>query len=497
MFDAKFHLHNFFRFIFFEYKHMISGCFKHQLNLFRDRGERAKNAVPGPTTVDREQWSRPIEFILSCLSMTVGLGNVWRFPSTALQNGGGAFLIPYLIVLVLISRPLYFMELAMGQFSSSGSVKVWKAVPAVKGIGFGQAFGNFLTISYYCSIISITVFYFIQSFSAALPWELCDASWATSDCVDLTTNMTALLNRTDQQQSSVEQFFYHHVLRYSNNIEDGIGIPNWKLSLCLLFCWTTLFFTLFKGVKTSGKVAYFTAIVPYLVLITLLIRGATLPGAYNGIMYFITPQWEKLLELKVWWNAINQSFFSLGVGFGNLVMLASYNDFKHDIYRWSWDNKILGFWINLFIGATMNPLSNHQNYYNQLNPNVHLNVITSKKKLFCVISIEIYLMWCLPSVISIDIYLMLCLPSVINSKCDLYQDLLDMFNEFARSNFSEICLPVCLWSFKAIISCFNADGQWVVESFTFREGSIEFMLKVLTAVICNWFCGASSFSQEI
>ena len=89
---------------------------------------------------ERQQWSNPIEFLLSCIAMSVrldpsllqgyylhtkvGLGNVWRFPYTAYSNGGGAFLIPYIIVLMLIGRPLYFMELSMGQFSSSSSVKV-------------------------------------------------------------------------------------------------------------------------------------------------------------------------------------------------------------------------------------------------------------------------------------------------------------------------------------------------------------------------------------
>lgn len=101
----------------------------------------------------RQQWSNPMEFLLSCIAMSVGLGNVWRFPFTAYQNGGGAFLIPYLLVLLLIGRPLYFMELgklttraghrrtsskclfvsALGQFSSSNSVKVWNMVPAARG----------------------------------------------------------------------------------------------------------------------------------------------------------------------------------------------------------------------------------------------------------------------------------------------------------------------------------------------------------------------------
>ena len=65
--------------------------------------------------------------------MSVGLGNVWRFPSTAFKNGGGAFLIPYIIVLLFIGKPLYFLEMILGQFSSRGSVKVWAVSPIVKG----------------------------------------------------------------------------------------------------------------------------------------------------------------------------------------------------------------------------------------------------------------------------------------------------------------------------------------------------------------------------
>jgi len=75
---------------------------------------------------DRMQWDNQWEFLLSCISMSVGLGNVWRFPFTAYENGGGAFLIPYLFVLIFIGRPIYFLELCLGQFSSYSQVKVWK-----------------------------------------------------------------------------------------------------------------------------------------------------------------------------------------------------------------------------------------------------------------------------------------------------------------------------------------------------------------------------------
>lgn len=87
-----------------------------------------------------------------------------------------------------------------------------------------------------------------------------------------------------------------YVLNQTDSIEDGIGVPDWRLTLCLLFSWITIFLVIIRGVKSSGKAAYFLALFPYVVMVTLLIRGATLPGAVDGILFFITPQWDKLLD---------------------------------------------------------------------------------------------------------------------------------------------------------------------------------------------------------
>lgn len=91
-------------------------------------------------TESRELWGKEIEFLLSCIAMSVGLGNVWRFPFTALENGGGAFLIPYLIVLFLVGKPIYYLEMIIGQFSSRGAVKVWDLCPALRGKSFLKSF---------------------------------------------------------------------------------------------------------------------------------------------------------------------------------------------------------------------------------------------------------------------------------------------------------------------------------------------------------------------
>lgn len=85
-------------------------------------------------TLKRAQWDSKLEFLMSCVAFSVGLGNIWRFPYTAYENGGGAFLVPYIIVLFIIGKPIYYMEMILGQFSSRSCIQVWSISPAFRGI---------------------------------------------------------------------------------------------------------------------------------------------------------------------------------------------------------------------------------------------------------------------------------------------------------------------------------------------------------------------------
>lgn len=96
----------------------------------------------------RQKWGNKAELLLSCISLTIGFGNIWRFPFVALENGGGAFLFPYLLVLLFIGRPTYYMEFCMGQFSSCGPIQVWELLPAFKGT-FTQGYHYSLHFYYY------------------------------------------------------------------------------------------------------------------------------------------------------------------------------------------------------------------------------------------------------------------------------------------------------------------------------------------------------------
>lgn len=125
----------------------------------------------------------------------------------------------------------------------------------------------------------------------------------------------------------------NEVIQAKDNISDGIGGPIWSLIGFLALAWFIVFLILSRGIKSSGKASYVLGVFPYVVLIVLLIRALTLPGAFNGIKYFFTPQWDKILLPKVWYAAVTQVFFSLNIFFGNIVMYSSFNKFNHNVYR--------------------------------------------------------------------------------------------------------------------------------------------------------------------
>ncbi|XP_055671398.1 sodium- and chloride-dependent glycine transporter 1 isoform X1 [Falco peregrinus] len=303
-------------------------------------------AVPGERgkldkSIKRGNWGNQIEFVLTSVGYAVGLGNVWRFPYLCYRNGGGAFMFPYFIMLVFCGIPLFFMELSFGQFASQGCLGVWRVSPMFKGVGYGMMVVSTYIGIYYNVVICIAFYYFFVSMTRVLPWTYCSNAWNTPDCVGVldgnlssraALNLTRLLNTTQKRTSPSEEYWRRYVLDLSDDI-GNLGEVRLPLLGCLGVSWVVVFLCLIKGVKSSGKVVYFTATFPYVVLTILFVRGITLEGALTGIMYYLTPQWDKILNAKVWGDAASQIFYSLGCAWGGLITMASYNKFHNNCYR--------------------------------------------------------------------------------------------------------------------------------------------------------------------
>ena len=170
------------------------------ISMARDGQVKPKStdaAVPADQPQEaRESWGNGVEFLLSCIGLSVGLGNIWRFPYLCYKNGGGAFLIPYMIMLTIAGRPMYFMELCLGQFASLGPLTIWHLSPIMKGVGAAMVLGSIVVCIYYNVVMSYALYYMYSSFSTVLPWTTCDAQWAKgTNCIIRSANVSVSFHK--------------------------------------------------------------------------------------------------------------------------------------------------------------------------------------------------------------------------------------------------------------------------------------------------------------
>ncbi|XP_055795513.1 sodium-dependent neutral amino acid transporter B(0)AT2-like [Salvelinus fontinalis] len=264
----------------------------------------------------RPAWNSKLQYILAQVGFSVGLGNVWRFPYMCQKNGGGAYLVPYLILLIVIGIPLFFLELSVGQRVRRGSIGVWNYIsPRLGGIGFASCVVCFFVALYYNVIIGWSLFYFSQSFQQPLPWHECP----------LVNNKTTMFVVPECEKSSATTYYwYREALNISDSISESGGL-NWRMTICLLAAWSIVCLAMIKGIQSSGKVMYFSSLFPYVVLICFLVRALLLKGSVDGIRHMFTPKLEIMLEAKVWREAATQVFYALGLGFGGVIAFSSYN----------------------------------------------------------------------------------------------------------------------------------------------------------------------------
>ncbi|XP_054000868.1 sodium- and chloride-dependent GABA transporter ine-like isoform X1 [Hylaeus anthracinus] len=313
----------------------------------------------------RPHWANKVQFVLACISYSVGLGNVWRFPYLCYKSGGGVFLIPYFLILFVCGVPLLYMELSIGQFTRRGPIgALGQICPLFKGAGLSSVVISFLMSTYHNVIIAYAIYYFFAAFRAKQPWSDCDNSWNTLGCWLPTYSITDNRTRPNASRTPSEEFFDNKVLQISKGIEES-GALRWELVACLITAWILVYFSVWKSIKSSAQVRYITATLPFILIVVFLARSLTLEGAEKGLQFFFHPRWELLSDAKVWINAAAQIFNSVGIAFGSMICFASYNKFHNTILVDSVAVSLINAFSSLLVGifsfATIGNIALEQN----------------------------------------------------------------------------------------------------------------------------------------
>ncbi len=241
----------------------------------------------------RENWASRSAFIFAAIGSAVGLGNAWRFAGKAYENGGGSFLIPYIIAMACIGVPILILEISFGKKYQLGAPSAFGAVnKKLEWIGWMGIIICFFIVSYYTVIVSWVLNYIIASFTLA--WGGDPAS-----------------------------FFYNNVLMLSSGPGDvsGVSIP---VIIGLAITWGIVILCMYKGLNIMAKIVKWIVIAPIAILIIMCIFTLQAPGAMEGVQYFLTPHWEVLAQPSVWTGALGQVSYSMSILFAIMITYGSF-----------------------------------------------------------------------------------------------------------------------------------------------------------------------------
>ncbi|KAH8317647.1 hypothetical protein KR074_003228 [Drosophila pseudoananassae] len=459
---------------------------------------------------ERGHWNSKAEFVLTLIGYAIGIGNVWRFPYLCYRSGGAAFLIPYILMVILAGVPLFYMEILIGQFSSTGCTGMWRLVPIFKGAGIAQIIVNSYCMCYYSVIISYPIRMMSYCFVKTVPWISCHNPWNTPSCV-----ISSDGNSTDIIVTSSDEFFHLEILRISSSISEIGGIV-WEQLVALILVWIIVYFCVMGGVKSVGKVVYFTAPFPYILLFILFLRGVTLPGAWSGIKYFVYPEWKYLLDLKVWADASIQMFFGLGPGWGGLINMASFNTFRNnaklDTYLVVSINVFTSFFAGLVVFSVLGFLSEKSGIPVE-------NVATGGAGLAFIAYPEALAMMPIPQLWALMFFFMLFLLGVSTVFVILESFVSSVLDEWmwARSYKWQLTLCTCIMFLGlSSIMCTNVStpagtltlhslvylyfkaGMFILQLFDWYSSSIAVIFICMVEIIMvSWIYGTKNFMMDV
>ena len=251
----------------------------------------------------REQWGSRTGFVLAAVGSAIGLGNIWRFPYMAYENGGGAFFIPYLFAMLTAGIPFMILEFTMGhKFRGAAPKTLSKINSKFEWLGWFQVMIAAVIGVYYVAIIGWSISYVGLAVNQG---------WGTDPNA---------------------YFFGEYLQLGSDNSPSKLGSIQWHIAIPMIVAWGITFAAIFSGIKggieRAGKIMM---PVLFIMVIALIGRMIFLPGALDGLNYLFEPDFSKLTDPTVWAAAYGQIFFTLSVGFAIMLAYSSYLPEKSDI----------------------------------------------------------------------------------------------------------------------------------------------------------------------
>ena len=265
----------------------------------------------------RESWGTRSGFVLAAIGSAVGLGNLWGFPYKLYSYGGGAFLIPYIVALLVVGIPVMILEFSIGHYTQRAAPDAFKrGHKRFELVGWWGIILAFVIVTYYPVILAYCFSFLWYSIvgifkGGELPWA--------GVGIEGVENAKQFFNQTYLGKIDIEEARFY------------LGPIRWNIVLPLLITWLAMYFCIFKGVRLVGKIVWLTVPLPWLMLFILTVRGLTLQGCIQGLAYYLDPVWSELYKPVTWRYAFGQLFFSLSLAYGIMITYASFLHRKSDL----------------------------------------------------------------------------------------------------------------------------------------------------------------------
>ncbi|MBR4759440.1 MAG: sodium-dependent transporter [Lachnospiraceae bacterium] len=253
------------------------------------------------STEKRDSWGSRSQFILASIGSAVGLGNAWRFPGLAAKHGGGAFLLVYLMAMLILGIPFLMMEISIGRKMRRGVPGAIRAInKKMEPVGWFAVSNAFVISVYYAVVFAWVIMMAFVSYKFA-------GLTGTDDATSAASGIWAGLIKTTGTTS-------------------GYGTISLPVLGCLVIAWVLIYTCIRNGPSTVGKVVKYTVFLPVLYLLILAVKGIIMPGAGAGLYKFFVPIFSSLASADIWIDAIGQVFYSLSIMMAIMVAYGSFLD---------------------------------------------------------------------------------------------------------------------------------------------------------------------------